>query len=114
MLSLDSQEQQVCLIRELLTDNNMFGGLSEKERQSLAFLSQSNINPNPLPSTHKRLSAVHEKSADILSASDLSFDRTDEELDVSYLRGGKKWKRCKVNSLSSLWIILRIVVEKVK
>lgn len=88
-------EQQVCLIRELLTDNNMFGGLSEKERQSLAFLSQSNINPNPLPSTHKRLSAVHEKSADILSASDLSFDRTDEELDVSYLRGGKKWKRCK-------------------
>ncbi|XP_071812685.1 rac GTPase-activating protein 1-like isoform X2 [Apostichopus japonicus] len=88
-------EQQVILIRELLTDNNMFEGLSQKERQSLAFLSQSNINPNPLPSSHKRLSAVHEKSADILSASDLSFDRTDEDLDVSYLRGGKKWRKIK-------------------
>lgn len=93
------QEQQVILIRELLTDNNMFEGLSQKERQSLAFLSQSNINPNPLPSSHKRLSAVHEKSADILSASDLSFDRTDEDLDVSYLRGGKKWRKIKVRNI---------------
>lgn len=91
----EEAEQQVGLIRELLTDNNRFEGLTQKERESLAFLSQSNINPPPMHSPHKRLSAIHEKSADILSASDLSFDRTDEDLDVSYLRGGKKWKRNK-------------------
>ena len=35
-----------------------------------------------------------EESASLLSASDISYDKTEEDLDdVSYLRGGKKWKR---------------------
>lgn len=28
-----------------------------------------------------------------MSPSDISFDKTDEDLEVSYLRSGKKWKR---------------------
>ena len=29
----------------------------------------------------------------MLSPSDISFDKTEEDLDTSYLRSGKKWKR---------------------
>jgi hypothetical protein len=39
------------------------------------------------------LEPISEASASLLSPSDISFDKTEEDLDVSYLRGGKKWKR---------------------
>ena len=39
------------------------------------------------------LEPIGEASASILSPSDISFDKTEEDLDTSYLRSGKKWKR---------------------
>jgi len=39
------------------------------------------------------LEPIGETSASILSPSDISFDKTEEDLDTSYLRSGKKWKR---------------------
>ena len=36
---------------------------------------------------------IGEASASILSPSDISFDKTEEDLDMSYLRSGRKWKR---------------------
>ena len=78
------------LIRELLADNKM-NTLSEKEKESLAFLRSEQQNGGT--PTRTRLSAVHEHSADLLSPSDVSYDHTEEDLEVSYLRGGKTWKR---------------------
>lgn len=79
------------LIRELLADNKM-NQLSEKERESLAFLNGMEQQNGGTPGRN-RLSAVHELSADLLSPSDVSYDHTEEDLDVSYLRGGKTWTR---------------------
>jgi len=39
------------------------------------------------------LEPIGEASASILSPSDISFDKTEEDLESSYLRSGKKWKR---------------------
>ncbi|XP_071803477.1 rac GTPase-activating protein 1-like isoform X1 [Asterias amurensis] len=87
----DQLEQQIMLIRELLADNKM-NQLSEKERESLAFLNGMEQQNGGTPGRN-RLSAVHELSADLLSPSDVSYDHTEEDLDVSYLRGGKTWTR---------------------
>ena len=42
---------------------------------------------------HSGLEPIGEASASMLSPSDISFDKTEEDMDVSYLRSGKKWKR---------------------
>jgi len=39
------------------------------------------------------LEPIGEASASLLSPSDISFDKTEEDLESSYLRSGKKWKR---------------------
>jgi hypothetical protein len=39
------------------------------------------------------LEPISEASASLLSPSDISFDKTEEDLDTSHLRNGKKWKR---------------------
>ncbi|XP_022086734.1 rac GTPase-activating protein 1-like isoform X2 [Acanthaster planci] len=88
----DELDQQIMLIRELLADNKM-NQLSEKDRESLAFLRSEQQNGGGTPTATNRLSAIHEHSADLLSPSDVSYDHTEEDLDVSYLRGGKTWKR---------------------
>ncbi|XP_070566404.1 rac GTPase-activating protein 1-like [Ptychodera flava] len=89
-LGRDALDRQLALVRELLNDGNRISMLNEEERQSLAFLSATNlqaVTPN------KRLSTVDE-SGDLLSASDVSYDHTEEDLDdVSYLRDGKQWHR---------------------
>lgn len=70
--------------------------LTEKERESILFLSHNAGTPQPgQVSPNKRLSCINEKSADLLSNSDLDLDHTEEELDVSVLRDGKKWHRKK-------------------
>ncbi|XP_030846039.1 rac GTPase-activating protein 1-like isoform X2 [Strongylocentrotus purpuratus] len=95
--SQEELERQIALIRELLTnDNNKMNTLTEKERESILFLSHNAGTPQPgQGSPNKRLSCINEKSADLLSNSDLDLDHTEEELDVSVLRDGKKWHRKK-------------------
>ncbi|XP_077868853.1 rac GTPase-activating protein 1-like [Saccoglossus kowalevskii] len=87
----DALDRQLALVRELLGDGNRMSLLNDEERQSLAFLSATNLNTH----TPKRLSTVDE-SADLLSASDVSYDHTEEDLDdtdVSFLRDGRPWHR---------------------
>ena len=40
----------------------------------------------------RNLTAI-EESASLLSDADISYDKTEEELEVSYLRSGRSWKR---------------------
>ncbi|XP_077978803.1 rac GTPase-activating protein 1-like [Glandiceps talaboti] len=89
-LNRDAMDRQLALVRELLNDGNRMSMLNEEERQSLIFLSNTNLRANT-PS--KRLSTVDE-SADLLSASDISYEHTEEDLDdISYLRDGTQWSR---------------------
>ncbi|XP_071946016.1 rac GTPase-activating protein 1-like [Antedon mediterranea] len=82
-------DRQVCLIRELLGDGKL-NTLNDKDRESLAFLNGTGYNQNGTPI--RRLSAIDE-SGDLLSPSDISYDHTEDDLDTSYLRDGKKWRK---------------------
>ncbi|XP_019635094.1 PREDICTED: rac GTPase-activating protein 1-like isoform X3 [Branchiostoma belcheri] len=86
----DTLERQVALVRELLDDKQR-SMLDEKGRESLAALASA----TNLKSPAKRLSAIDESNGSILSASDISYDRTDDDLDadISVLRNGSEWKR---------------------
>jgi len=39
------------------------------------------------------LEPISEASASLLSPTDISFDKTEEDLDISHFRNGRKWKR---------------------
>lgn len=41
----------------------------------------------------RTLEPIDEASGSLLSPSDISFDKTEEDLEKSYLRNGKPWKR---------------------
>ncbi|XP_033114373.1 rac GTPase-activating protein 1-like [Anneissia japonica] len=82
-------DRQICLIRELLGDGKL-NTLNDKERESLAFLNGTAYHQNGTPV--RRLSAIDE-SGDLLSPSDISYDHTEDDLDSSCLRGGKKWRK---------------------
>ena len=47
------------------------------------------------------LEPIGEASASLLSPSDISFDKTEEDLETSYLRSGKKWRRSAVGRPSA-------------
>ncbi|XP_050419194.1 rac GTPase-activating protein 1 isoform X2 [Patella vulgata] len=90
-LEKEAVERQIALIREML--NNKNGGnsimLNEQDRERLAFLSmtqQTSRHESP-----KKMQAILESSASILS--DISYDKTEDDLEASHLRSGRKWKR---------------------
>ncbi|XP_013403957.1 rac GTPase-activating protein 1 [Lingula anatina] len=88
----DSLERQVALIRELLNDKKSSNMLNDQDREKLAFLSTcqgSHMEGSP----SKRLETINESSGSVLSPSDISYDKTEEDLDISYLRSGRKFKR---------------------
>lgn len=88
----DSLERQVALVRELLTDKNQ-SALNEHDREKLAFLSTDFAQRGPYDQSPHRLGlGTIDESLSVLSPSDISYDKTEEDLDESYLRSGKKWK----------------------
>lgn len=88
----DSLERQVVLVRELLSNKTNQSMLNEKDREKLAFLS-TDFQVSNCDSPGKRLATI-EESASLLSPSDISYDKTEDDLDASYqLRSGQKYKR---------------------
>lgn len=72
--------------------NNNTLQLNEDERSRLAFLNSTLVRGESVPNGLSRI----EESNDSILSQDISYDKTDEDLDelsVSYLRSGKKWKR---------------------
>ncbi|ELU10445.1 hypothetical protein CAPTEDRAFT_161236 [Capitella teleta] len=88
----ESLERQILLVRELLTDKN-HTVLNDKDREKLAFLSTDFQTSNLQQSPHRADLNTIDESVSLLSPSDISYDKTEEDLDVSYFRSGKKWKR---------------------
>lgn len=78
----DHLERQVALIRELLNDKDTMSRLNENERQTLMQLSQCHHEDMASP-RKRRFSVQDESTGSILSPSDISYDNTEEDLDVS-------------------------------
>ncbi|CAH3191708.1 unnamed protein product [Porites evermanni] len=78
----DHLERQVALIRELLSDKDTMSRLNDNERQTLMQLSQCHHDDMTSP-RKRRLSVQDESTGSILSPSDISYDNTEDDLDVS-------------------------------
>ncbi|XP_013780451.2 rac GTPase-activating protein 1-like [Limulus polyphemus] len=76
-----SLERQIALIRDvLLTDQNV---MNDQTREKLAFLnntSQANAR-QPQHDSPRRLETIDESLGSLLSPSDISFDKTDDDVD---------------------------------
>ncbi|KAI0235450.1 Rac GTPase-activating protein 1 [Lamellibrachia satsuma] len=88
------------MVRELLTDKNNTTLLNDRDRERLAFLSTDfphSPGGGTAVSPRRPLGTIQELSASLLSPSDFSYDKTDEDLDLdgntTFLRSGRKWKR---------------------
>lgn len=81
----DHLERQVALIRELLNDKDTMSRLNDNERQTLMQLSQCHHEDMTSP-RKRRFSVQDESTGSILSPSDISYDNTEEDLDVSHPR----------------------------
>ncbi|CAH1789295.1 unnamed protein product [Owenia fusiformis] len=95
----DALERQIALIQELLGNNGNNSKLDEKDRERLHFLSSFSTTQHHNSHHSPRragLDTICETSASILSPSDISeiYDKTDDgNLEISFLRSGKRWKR---------------------
>lgn len=86
------QERQILLVRELLVTDKNRTILNDVDREKLAFLS-TDFQTSQFASPKRNLTTI-EESQSILSPSDISYDKTEDDiLDVTYLRSGRKWKR---------------------
>lgn len=85
-------ERQIMLIREvLLADQN---AMNDQTKEKLAFLSTTSLADKNHPDSPKRLETIDESVGSLLSSSDISFDKTDEDLDNGALRSRRsKGKR---------------------
>ncbi|XP_064402020.1 uncharacterized protein LOC135347852 isoform X3 [Halichondria panicea] len=100
--NLKQYEKQFTIILELLGDNKL-KSLTAAERRSLAFLKDSKGKMiSAFSPAHSYLSESVTSSC--LSPSDLSLDVTnaDEDLQVSILRDGKRWKRRRTASVEQV------------
>lgn len=71
-------ERQISLIREvLLADQN---AMNDQTKEKLAFLNSSHY-PNKNMDSPRRLQTIDESAGSVLSPSDISFDKTDDDLD---------------------------------
>ncbi|XP_067141380.1 rac GTPase-activating protein 1-like [Centruroides vittatus] len=71
-------ERQISLIREvLLADQN---AMNDQTKEKLAFLN-STYCPNKNKDSPKRLQTIDESAGSVLSPSDVSFDKTDDDLE---------------------------------
>ncbi|XP_076465331.1 rac GTPase-activating protein 1-like [Babylonia areolata] len=86
-------ERQLDVIRELLTDKNSKSQLHEMDRERLHTLYNSYVRNSHMAekSPTGKLNTIMESSASMLS--DISYDKTEDDLEQSRLRNGRKWKR---------------------
>lgn len=94
-------ERQIALIREvLLADQN---AINDQTKEKLAFLSTTSLADRNHPDSPKRLETIDESVGSLLSSSDVSFDKTDEDFDANgALRVGRsKGKRSSAHNGTS-------------
>ncbi|XP_052094781.1 rac GTPase-activating protein 1-like isoform X1 [Mytilus californianus] len=85
-------DQQIGLVRELLCDKNSKSMLHDHDRERLAFLNTFTQQKSRLDtSPSRRLNTINESTHSILSDSD--YDKTEDDLQTTYLRSGRKYKR---------------------
>uniref|UniRef100_H2ZDZ6 Uncharacterized protein n=1 Tax=Ciona savignyi TaxID=51511 RepID=H2ZDZ6_CIOSA len=91
----DELDNQIMLVRELLlSDGASTATLSEEQQRKLDFLNSSRFqSPRGGARTHRRLDRIDETESMLSDYSDISFDVTEDDLDASNLRNGKRWKR---------------------
>lgn len=87
-------EHQLDVIRELLMDKNSKSQLDENDRERLHTLYNSYAKNSQVVEKSPnggKLNTILESSTSMLS--DISYDKTEDDLDQSRLRSGRKWKR---------------------
>ncbi|CAK8694926.1 rac GTPase-activating protein 1-like isoform X2 [Clavelina lepadiformis] len=90
----DELSQQIALVRELLLSDTPSGTLSEEQQRKLDFLNASRFqSPRGSSRAARRLDPIDETGSMLSDYSDISFDVTEDDLDGSHLRNGKRWKR---------------------
>ena len=94
----DELAQQMALVRELLlSDFSPSQNLTEEQQKKLNFLNSSQFrSPRARARTNRRLDPIDETGSMLSDYSDISFDVTEDDLDSSHLRNGKRWKRSRV------------------
>lgn len=97
----DELAQQMALVRELLlSDSSQSPNLTEEQQKKLDFLNASRFrSPHGRARTHRRLEPIDETGSLLSDYSDISFDYTEDDLDASQLRSGKRWKRTRMEPL---------------
>ena len=91
----DELAQQMALVRELLlSDIAPSQHLTEEQQKKLDFLNASRFrSPRGRSRANRRLEPIDETGSLLSDYSDISFDNTEDDLDCSHLRNGKRWKR---------------------
>ncbi|XP_025095541.1 rac GTPase-activating protein 1-like isoform X2 [Pomacea canaliculata] len=87
-------ERQLEMVRELLMDKNSKSYLADADRERLHNLYNGCSRPTGHGGGDKspgKLNTILESSASVLS--DISYDKTEDDLETSHLRSGRRWKR---------------------
>nr|CAB3265399.1 rac GTPase-activating protein 1-like [Phallusia mammillata] len=95
-LDRDDLDHQIMLVRELLlSDSSSTATLSEEQQRKLDFLNASRFQSprSGMKGAYRKLDPIDETGSMLSDYSDISFDVTEDDLDGSLLRNGKKWKR---------------------
>ena len=94
----DELAQQMALVRELLlSDFTETKNLTEEQQKKLDFLNASRFrSPRARARTNRRLDPIDETGSMLSDYSDISFDATEDDLECSHLRNGKRWKRSRI------------------
>uniref|UniRef100_A0A8C4R322 Rac GTPase activating protein 1 n=2 Tax=Eptatretus burgeri TaxID=7764 RepID=A0A8C4R322_EPTBU len=95
-MECEKLDRQIQLMRDLLNGDQAGSlTLSAEQRHALSMLNgRGTEGKAPPPGKAIRLTTIDESSGSLMSPSDISYDRTDEDLDMdtSFLRSGRKYR----------------------
>uniref|UniRef100_UPI00358E7654 rac GTPase-activating protein 1-like n=1 Tax=Myxine glutinosa TaxID=7769 RepID=UPI00358E7654 len=98
-MECEKLDRQIQLMRDLLIGDQAGSlPLSAEQRHALSMLNGRGMEGTAHPGKATRLTTIDESSGSFVSPSDISYDRTDEDLDDSFLRSGRKYRREKRKS----------------
>uniref|UniRef100_UPI00358EA352 rac GTPase-activating protein 1-like n=1 Tax=Myxine glutinosa TaxID=7769 RepID=UPI00358EA352 len=93
-MECEKLDHQIQLMRDLLIGDQAGSlTLSAEQCHALSMLNGRGMEGTAHPGKATRLTTIDESSRSFVSPSDISYDRTDEDLDNSFLRSGRKYRR---------------------
>uniref|UniRef100_UPI00358E442D rac GTPase-activating protein 1-like n=1 Tax=Myxine glutinosa TaxID=7769 RepID=UPI00358E442D len=93
-MECEKLDHQIQLMRDLLIGDQAGSlRLSAEQCHALSMLNGRGMEGTAHPGKATRLTTIDESSRSFVSPSDISYDRTDEDLDNSFLRSGRKYRR---------------------